>query len=174
MRWIRKARLRLRSVARRRQVEQELDDELRYHIERQIDELVRRGMAIDDARAAALRDLGGIAHRKDECRDARGLVWLETLLQDARYALRGLRRNPGFTLVAIVSLALVIGANTTIFAFLNAVALRPLPYPSPERIVVLRERFTTGEGTVNVHPFNYLEWRAQSPASTPSSHSCQE
>jgi predicted permease len=164
MRWITTLRLRLRSLFRRRAADRELDEELRYHLDRQIDELVARGMDAGAARAAALRDMGGVARRADECRDARGLAFLESFLQDARYGARALRRSPGFTAVAVLSLGLGVGANTTIFAFLNAVALRPLPYPGADRLVTFREAFKDGEGTVNVHPFNYLQWQAQARA----------
>lgn len=162
MRSLSKLLLRLRSLLFRNRVDAELDEELRYHLDRQVELFVARGMTPQAARDAARRDMGGIARRTEECREARGFTFFESLAQDARYAARTLRRTPGFTAVAVLSLGLGIGANTTIFAFLNAVALRPLPYPGADRLVVFREAFRNQEGTVNVHPFNYLQWQAQS------------
>src|SRR2546425_1927993 len=161
MRWATKLRLRLRSLLQGDRVEAELDEELRFHLDRLTEEHVAAGMAPADARRAALREMGGLDQRKEECRDARGLALVDERRQDVRSALRGLRKSPGFTTVAILSLALGIGANTTIFTFVNAVLLRPLPYPASDRLVVLREQPLGAEGTVGVHPLNFLEWRAR-------------
>src|SRR5260370_41978846 len=98
--------LRLRSLFARKKVERELDKELRYHMERQIEEYVAAGMSVEDARHAALRTIGGIEQRKEECRDMRGLNWIDNAVQDFRYAIRQLRKSPGFACTAIFVLAL--------------------------------------------------------------------
>jgi predicted permease len=162
MRALRKFRLLVRSLVESSRVDAELDEELRYHLDRQVESHRAAGLSPDEARAAALRDFGGLEQRKEECRDARGVTFVASVMQDARYAVRALSRAPGFTAVALFSLALGIGANTTIFTFVNAVLLTPLPYPHAERIVTLREQPLGAADTVAVHPQNFLEWGARS------------
>src|SRR5215475_7038006 len=136
--WFYTVPLRLRSLLRRAQVEQELDEEIRYHLDRQVEENIAKGMTPIEARYAAQRALGGIEQRKEECRDMRRVNLIENTLQDLRYAGRTLRRSPGFTAVAILSLALGIGANAAIFQLLNAVRLRSLPVANPRELAEVR------------------------------------
>ena len=161
MRWIATLRLRLRSLFRSGQVEQELDEELRYHLDRLVDDYVAAGMPPADARYRALREMGAIEPRKEECRDARGLAVVDSLRQDVTYALRALRKSPGFSAVAILSLAFGIGANTTIFTFVNAVLLEPLPYPGSEKLVALHEHLVDSDKPLSVHPAIFLAWRSR-------------
>jgi predicted permease len=125
-------------LSRRTQMEAQLEKELTFHLEQHTALLIARGIAPDEARRQARLALGGPEQVKEQCRDARGTRWLEDFLQDTRYALRTFRRNPGFTLIALLILSLGIGATTVMFAVINSVLLRPLSYPQSDRLLTLR------------------------------------
>jgi putative ABC transport system permease protein len=149
---------RVRALVGRDAVLHDIDDELRAHIEMEAEANRERGMTSDEARLAAEKSFGNVGSIKDRAYEVRGGGFLETLLQDLRYSVRLLLKTPGFTAIAVITLALGIGANTSIFSIVNAVLLRPFPYKATEQLVILGE-FIPG-GAVS-YP-NFVDWREQS------------
>jgi len=157
-------RLRLRSLLSRKKIDQELQEELRYHLERQIEEGVAAGMSPENARYAALRSIKDIEQRKEECRDMRGLNLIDNAVQDFRYAARGLRRSRGFALLAVLVMALGVGANTAVFSVVNGVLLKPLAYRNSDRIVTLTTAWKAGGKLKHVTLPDFRDWHDQSTA----------
>src|SRR5215472_1775359 len=163
-------RMRLRALFRRNRAEQDLDEELRYHVERDTEENIRAGMMPELARLQAIRSLEGIERRKEECRDARGTRWLERLAADFLYAWRQLLKQKLFSAVPVLTLALGIGATTAVYSVARAVVFAPLPLPEPDRVVQIFQGFqnaryeagSENRGMMSVRNGLFQDWRERS------------
>jgi len=143
-RWRDVVSLRWRSLLRRGRVEHDLDEEIRYHIETEIDRLIDAGMDAGEARHAVLRRFGGVDAVKERCRDTRGVTLVETVAADLRYAVRTLRRSPAYAAVAVLTLALGIGANAAVFSLADGIMMAPLPYADPDGLVAVKATYPGG------------------------------
>jgi predicted permease len=158
---------RLRVSFRRRKAEREMDAEMRFHLEMESAENVRRGMSEEEAILAALRSFGGVERQKEACRDISRFRWVEEICQDLRYGVRVLLKQPGFTLIALFSLALGIGANTAIFSVVNEVMLRPLPFRDAEQLVLVSESWPARNfPQMGVDPDTFADWQEQNQVFT--------
>jgi predicted permease len=157
MSWLGELARRLTMLVHRRQFDADLEEEMRLHLELRQQEQVEHGMTADEARAAARRRFGNTTYLKEESHIAWGWEWLENLAQDARYGGRMLRKSPGFTAIAVLTIALGIGATTAIFSVVDATLLQPLPYPQPEQLVSIRDDLP-GVGARDVG-MNEPEWQ---------------
>lgn len=161
--FLRQSLQRFASFFRRAQLDQDLEAEMASHLELAIEENLRSGMSPAEARRHALIQFGGTQQAKEQHRDSRGILWLEHLLQDTRFALRLLRKSPGFTFVAVFTLALGIGANTAIFSASNTFLRNPISFPEVDRLVmVMNQAPGQTEGWNMVSPADFQDWRAQS------------
>ena len=160
MNWPRNIWTGLRDVLRKRQLDAEMDEEMRAHIEMRTQQQIDAGISPEEARYAALRRFGRMDSMKDICRDERGFPWVSDLLQDIGYGVRMLRKNVGFTAIALVTLALGIGANTAIFSLVNAVLFRPLPFRDSDRLVWISNPEIGGAGIPGTtRSVNVRDWR---------------
>jgi predicted permease len=173
--WLYTIPLRFRAIFKRGAVEAELDEELRFHLEEQIAALIANGHTPDAARTLALRAFGGVEWRKEQCRDTRRVGRIEELANDLRYSLRTLARSRGLTATAVISLALGIGASTTIFGVVNALMLRLLPVRDPDRLVMFRRDAPVPAPDVWRYQFwysSYARFRDEVPAFSSLAASC--
>ena len=160
-RWLTQVRLRLQSLFHGERVEQELREEMRYHLERLIEEGLGDGLSLDEARISARRRMGPITQNMEGCRDMRGLTFIEQRIQDLRFAARQLLKHPGFACTAILMLALGLAANVAIFGFADATLIKPLPYTDQSRLVAVFGTWREKTERSNLSYLDYVDLRAR-------------
>ncbi|HVV46944.1 MAG TPA: ABC transporter permease, partial [Bryobacteraceae bacterium] len=161
-RWLFKIRVQLRALFRRDQMERELDEEFQYHLDQQTQVELAAGKTAEDAARSAVRALGGITQKKEECREMRRIGVLESIFQDLRYALRSAARTPAFTATAVFTLALGMGASLAILSVIDSVLLRPLPFPEPDRLAVVYATVPARNILRDTTSFpDFTDWKAQ-------------
>src|SRR5258707_13777502 len=164
MRWLDQVRMAMLTLFRRKTETSRLNDELGFHLDQQVKENIARGMAPEEARYAALRTFGNPTQFRDQARSSWNWNWLEKFLRDLHYGARTLTRSPGFSLTAILVMALGIGATTSLFTIVRSVLLKPLPFRDPDNLVMVYEHFrnaTGGDGFNVVSPADFNDWRKQ-------------
>ena len=164
MRWLEQLRMSTLMLFRRQSETAKLNKELQFHIDQQISENINNGMNAAEARVAALRTFGNPTLLRDSARETWTWSWTERILRDLRYGIRTLTRSPGFALIAILVIALGIGATTSLFTIVRAVLLKPLPFRDPDKLYMMYEHFrssTSGDGFNDVSPADYVDWKKQ-------------
>src|SRR5215472_6191304 len=146
----------LRATLRRSRMEREMDAELRFHIEAFAEDLLRAGVPRQEPLRQARVEFGGIERTKEECREARGVNFIDSILQDLRYGLRILRKNPGLTFLAVLTTSLGIAANVTVFSIVDALFLRSVPAKNPEGLVRILAPEEYGGGAFSIPEFSHL------------------
>jgi predicted permease len=164
-RWLVALRVAFRSIVRRRRMDEELDEEIAYHLEREVEQGLDAGLSRAAAERAARRAVGNVEPAREQIRDARAGAWIDQLRRDVRFGVRAMRRRPGFTCLAVLTMALGIGATTAIFSVVDGVLFKPLPFPEANRLVAVWEvRPTLNRPRVEAAPLNYVDWERDANA----------